>query len=140
MNTPSKIIFHFVKKLLTKTKFLGHLSIFSYCLQIYPWIKQLIFAFIQSSIRRRKLKTCFRNISNNYLHFLLSHLIFLLMMFIINTLMVQQQSLIWVQDWKICFQSTVNIYGQKRVPCSFYLSIVIDMQTTFFSHFKVEVM
>ena len=46
MNTPSKIIFHFVKKLLTKTKFLGHLSIFSYCLQIYPWIKQLIFAFI----------------------------------------------------------------------------------------------
>ena len=36
----SKILFHFVKKFLTKTQiYLWHLLIFSHCLQIYSWMK-----------------------------------------------------------------------------------------------------
>ena len=69
------------------TLFMTHLSllIFSYCLQIYPWMKRLIFVLIWFSIKRRK--TCLSGISSNYLPFLLSHIVFFLMMFIINKLM-----------------------------------------------------
>ena len=91
MNTMSKIIFHFVKKLLTKTQiYLQHPLIFSHCLRIYRRMKQLIFLLTWFSIKRRKLKKCLSDILNNYLHFLLSHLVFFLMMFIINSLMVQR--------------------------------------------------
>ena len=87
MNTLSKIIFHFLKKLLTKI-YLWHPLIFIHCSQIYLWMKRLIFVLIWFSIKRRKLKACLSDILNNYLHFLLSHLVFFLMMFIINRLMV----------------------------------------------------
>ena len=104
MNTTSKIFFHFVKKFLTKTQIhLWDLLTFSHCSQIYPWMKRLIFVLIWFSIKRRKLKACLSEISNNYLQFLLSHLVFFLMMFIINRLMVQQQVLHWDQHWQICF-------------------------------------
>ena len=77
MNTLSKIHFHFVKKFLTQAQiYLWHLLILSHCSQIYPWMKRLIFVLIRFSIKRRKLKACLSDISNNYLHFLLSHLIF----------------------------------------------------------------
>ena len=89
MNTLSNFLFYFVKKFLTKTQtYLWHLLIFSHCSQIYPWIKWLIFVLIWFSIKRRKLKACLSDISNNYLHFLLSHLVFFLMVFVITRLMV----------------------------------------------------
>ena len=75
MNTLSKILFHFVKKLLTKTQiYLWHLLIFSHYSRIYLWMKRLIFVLIWFSLKRRKLKACLSDILNNYVHFLLSHL------------------------------------------------------------------
>ena len=89
MNILSKIIFRFAKKFLTKTQICSwHLLIFIHCSLIYPWMKQLIFVLIWFSTKRKKLKACLSDISNNYLHFLLSHLVFFLVMFIINRLMV----------------------------------------------------
>ena len=89
MNTLSKIIFNFVKELLTKIQiYLWHPLIFCDCSRIYRWMKRLISVLIWFSIKRRKLKACLSNILNNYLHFLLSHLVFFLMMFTINRLMV----------------------------------------------------
>ena len=41
-------------------------------------MKRLIFVLIWFSIKKRKLKVCLSDILNNYLHFLLSHLCFLL--------------------------------------------------------------
>ena len=38
--------------------------------KIYPWMKRLIFELIWFFVKRRKLKACLSNISNNYLHFL----------------------------------------------------------------------
>ena len=53
-----------------------------------PLDERLIFVLIWFSIKRRMLNACLSDISNNYLHFLLSYLVFFLMMFIINRLMV----------------------------------------------------
>ena len=60
MNTLSKIIFHFLKKLLTKI-YLWHPLIFIHCSQIYLWVKRLIFVLIWFSIKRRKLIMLKRN-------------------------------------------------------------------------------
>ena len=100
MNTLSKIYFHFVKKFLTKIQiYLWHLLIFTPCLQICPWRKRLIFVLIWFFIKTKKLKVYLSNILNNYLHFLLSHLAFFLMMFNINNLVLQRWVLHWDQQF-----------------------------------------
>ena len=57
MNTLSKIPFHFVKKFLTKIQiYLWHLLIFSLCLQIYLWMKRLIFRLIWFFVKKKKVE------------------------------------------------------------------------------------
>ena len=81
MNTLSKILFHFVKKFLTKYQiYLWHILVFSHCSQKYPWMKRLIFVLIWFSM----LKWHFKHL----LTLSVKSSCFFLMMFIINRLMV----------------------------------------------------
>ena len=81
MNTLSKILFHFVKKFLTKYQiYLWHILVFSHCSQKYPWMKRLIFVLIWFSMLKRHFK--------HLLTLSVKSSCFFLMMFIINRLMV----------------------------------------------------
>ena len=81
MNTLSKILFHFVKKFLTKYQiYLWHVLVFSHCSQKYPWMKRLIFVLIWFSMLKRHFK--------HLLTLSVKSSCFFLMMFIINRLMV----------------------------------------------------
>ena len=52
-----KILFHFVKKFLTKYQiYLWHVLVFSHCSQKYPWMKRLIFVLICFSMLKRHFK------------------------------------------------------------------------------------
>ena len=130
--------FLFTDLSLTKTHiYLWHPLIFIHCLQIYLWMKRLIFELIWFSIKRRKLKACLSDILNNYLHFLLSHLVFFLMMFIINRLMVQR----WVLHWD---QHLFLVYYEhkwlKKCPLQFRPKYYRRYVHDFFSCLKEEIL
>ena len=66
MNTLSKIPFYFVKKFLTKIQiYIWHLLIFGHCLQVYPWMKRLMFVFVWFFIKGGVKDTLKWNLKSN---------------------------------------------------------------------------